>query len=168
MVGFLFSSGRARDARGGAVDPVFLSIDTRSLPPSRKIYFRGDQRGPGSLNPSTAPVSPSSLSSWSWSFAFVFVVVFASGARPGSRVSQRHLLEIERPNNLPRITSDASLPLSLSPSPPFSLPFFSLFKRARCIGFLKKPRRLFPFGLLRSSLFLAAQWSVRFLRSPVS
>lgn len=128
-VGFLLSAPRSEreDARGASSIPVFLSIDTRGRSLRlEKFIFAVTNAAQEAREPVDGIVGfvvvvvASSASTWS-SLAFVFVVVFASGARPDSRVSQRHLLEIERPNNLPRITSDASLLLSLS------LPRSSLF-----------------------------------------
>lgn len=98
---------------------VFLSIGRNAAPSLEKFIFAVTN----AVQEGTEPVDDIVFV-----IAFVFVVVFASGARPGSRVSQRHLLEIERPNNLPRITSDASR-LSPSSSPLLfflSFPTFSI------------------------------------------
>lgn len=94
---------------------VFLSIGRDVAPSLEKFIFAVTN----AVQEGTEPVDDIVFV-----IAFVFVVVFASGARPGLRVSQRHLLEIERPNNLPRITSDASR-LSPSSSP---LLFFLSFR----------------------------------------
>ena len=115
LVDFVVSVVLFSSLSRGCVDDRYFYRSTR------KFIFHGDQRA---VQEARSFVDDIVVVVVVVVVAFVFVVVFASGARPGLRVSQRHLLEIERPNNLPRITSDASLPLSLSLSLSLS---FSLF-----------------------------------------
>lgn len=116
---------------------VFLSIGRNAAPSLEKFIFAVTN----AVQEGTEPVDDIVFV-----IAFVFVVVFASGARPGSRVSQRHLLEIERPNNLPRITSDASR-LSPSSSP---LLFFLSFPTFSIASIFKNDRHPFiPLLLFR-------------------